>query len=93
MFVFCSINQSCLFVDLVLFILYITISIFQMKINLLLNYSTYFYKPVQARLTKMHLNTLAEMPLATSYSPFSFLVVYSIVEPNILEYKQDSATK
>ena len=33
----------------------------------------------------MHLNTFAEMPLATSYSPFSFLVVYSIVEPNILE--------
>lgn len=32
----------------------------------------------------MHLNTFAEMPLATSYSPFSFLVVYSIVEPNIL---------
>ena len=41
---------------------------------------------MQARLTKMHLNTLAEMPLATSYSPFSFLVVYSIVEPNILKY-------
>lgn len=32
----------------------------------------------------MHLNTFAEMPLATSYSPFSFLVVYSIVDPNIL---------
>ena len=48
---------------------------------------------MQAILTKMHLNTLAEMPLATSYSPFSFLVVYSIVEPNILEYKQDSTSK
>jgi len=38
----------------------------------------------------MHLKTFAEMPLATSYSPLSFLVVYSIVEPNILkidEYK------
>ena len=57
------------------------------------NNSNYFYEPMQARLTKMHLNTLAEMPLATSYSPFSFLVVYSIVEPNILEYKQDSTSK
>lgn len=36
-------------------------------------------------LTRIHLKTFAEMPLATSYSPFSFRVVYSIVEPNILQ--------